>query len=307
MFSHSHAVVVARLENDPDVRMPCETVVRMTTPPSSAEYEQLVESLVRQLAKRAPVQTERIQWDEDIKGHATTNQIDVVWDFVDEHGQPHRVVFEARSYKSAIKQGQLHAFRSVVDDIQDPTRPVTGVMVTTARYQAGAKAVASTYGVVVLELREPGDDELDGQLQQIIVNATPVLAIVEDVAFDAVELLAENVKGGIAMLGAFEVALADGQVIAMSHLLCDGELGTSNELRPVHEVRRDFDPPALLRMEGHDAARIRAVTASVGDFVAPPVTATIAGPEAVAWLLCNSLTGARAWIAEDGEFWAIDS
>lgn len=279
----------------------------MTNPPNSAEYERLVETLVRRLAESAPVLTERIRWDEDIEGRATTNQIDVVWDFVDEVGQRHRVVFEARSYKSDIKQGQLHAFRSVVDDIQNQTRPVMGVMVTTARYQAGAKAVASTYGVVVLELREPGDGELDGHLQQIILKAAPVAAVVENVRFDAVELLSENLASGVATLGSFEVVGADEQAIAVGHLLCYGELGTPNELRPVHEVRRDFDPPALLRIEGHEAARICAVTAAVGDFVGPPVTATVAGPEAVAWLLCNALTGAKAWIAENGECWLIGS
>jgi hypothetical protein len=279
----------------------------MTTPPESAEYEQFVESLVRRLAKRAPVRTERIRWDEDIKGHATTNQLDVVWDFRDERGQPHRVVFEARSYKSDIKQGQLHAFRSVVDDIQDPDRPVTGVMVTTARYQVGARRVASTYGVVVLELREPADGELDGQLKQIILNATPALAIVENLRFEDVELLVESFDSGLAILGAFEIRLPDGQVIAMSNLLCDAELGNLNDLKPVHEVRRSFNSPVVLRMDGHDVARIRAVSASVGDFLASPATATVAGPQAVAWVLCNSLTGATAWIAEGGEYWVIDS
>lgn len=44
----------------------------MKDPPDSTEYEQLVETLVRRLAQRAPVRTERIQWDEDIEGHATT-------------------------------------------------------------------------------------------------------------------------------------------------------------------------------------------------------------------------------------------
>lgn len=82
----------------------------MRTPPESAEYEQFVESLVRHLAKRAPVRTERIRWDEDTKGHATTNQLDVVWDFRDERGQPHRVVFEARSYSPTSNRANCMRF-----------------------------------------------------------------------------------------------------------------------------------------------------------------------------------------------------
>lgn len=37
------------------------------------------------------------------------------------------------------------------------------------------------------------------------------------------------------------------------------------------------------------------------------VTVTVAGPETIAWLLRDSLTGARTWIAEDGQVWTTDS
>ncbi len=53
-------------------------------------------------------------------------------------------------------------------------------------------------------------------------------------------------------------------------------------------------------------ALVQAVTARVGDVKAPPVTVTVTGPE-IAWLLRNSLTGARAWIAEDGRVWTTES
>ncbi len=135
-----------------------------------SEYELLVERLVGQFSLRAGVSTERIQRDVLIKGRGTKNQIDVLWDLIDAADQPHRVVFEARSYRSRIKQGALHAFRSVVDDIQDPARPVTGVMVTTTGYQSGATGVASTYGLVVLELRSPIAADLADRVATIHVK-----------------------------------------------------------------------------------------------------------------------------------------
>lgn len=79
-----------------------------------------------QLSKRAQVDTTRIAHNVKVHEQATDNQIDVLWDFNDAEGKPRRIVFEAPSYKDTIKQGALHAFRSVVDDIQDEARPVEG-------------------------------------------------------------------------------------------------------------------------------------------------------------------------------------
>lgn len=58
----------------------------------------------------------------------------MLWDFTDAAGRTHRVVFEARDHKNPIKQGSLHAFRWIVDDLQAEDRPVDGVMVTTTGY-----------------------------------------------------------------------------------------------------------------------------------------------------------------------------
>lgn len=135
------------------------------------------------------------------------------------------------------------------------------------------------------------------------MNASPVLAVVKDVKFEPVKLLDDNFADGLSMLGAFEVSV-NGRVEPLSNVLCEGELGT-NELKPVHSVRREFDPPAVLLMNGNEVALLKALGADVGDFLAPSVSATVAGPEAVAWLLINSLTDARAWIASDGGFWTI--
>lgn len=52
----------------------------------------------------------------------------------------------------------------------------------------------------MLEFREPADGELDGQLKQIILNATPALAIVENLRFEDVELLVESFDSVLAIL-----------------------------------------------------------------------------------------------------------
>jgi hypothetical protein len=281
----------------------------MTKPPDSGEYERLVEHLVGQLAVNAEVRSDRIERDVQVPGRGTVNQIDVLWDFVDALGQPQRVVFEARAYGRPVEQGKLHAFRSVVDDIQDPARPVTGAMVTTVGYQSGARNIASTYGLLVLELRAPTGADLANRVRKIVVTVAAQVPIVEDVAFDAVEVYEDGLTSGIEVLGALAVVPAEGGPNSdrLDVVLCHGELGTLGELRPVHDVRRDFDPPAVLLLHGRKVALLRAVTARVGDVGAPPVTVTVAGLETIAWLLRDSLTGARAWIAEDGRVWTTDS
>lgn len=281
----------------------------MTQPPDSADYERLVKSLVGPLTLDMGVRSERIARDVRIQGQSTTNQIDVLWDFVDAQGRPQRVVFEARSYGKRVDQGKLHAFRSVVDDIQDTARPVTGVMVTTVGYQRGAKAVASTYGLIVLELRVPIEADFADRLTKIVLNIRAQTAIVDDVRFEAIEVAEDNFPASLEALDAFKIAVAadDPNPKSLNDVLCHGELGSLGTPRPVHPVRRDFDPPVVLFVRGRKAALIHAVTAQVGDVEAPPVTTTIGGPETIAWMLRNSLRGSRAWIADDGQIWKTQS
>lgn len=243
-----------------------------------------------------------------VAGRATVNQIDVLWDLTDAAGQDYRIVFEARSHRHPIKQGALHAFRSVVDDIQDDARPVIGVMVTTSRYQPGAKDVAGFYGLLVLELREPTPTDLQNR-HEIVVTIAVQRPIIEQVVFEAVEVYDETAHRSAALLERLTVSPPDGQAgepRSLDRLLTDGELGQLGEPRVVHPVRRAFDPPQVLRVDGQPVASIQAVTAQVGEIAAPPVTVVITGPRSVALLLRDALTGARVWLGHDGEVWTVD-
>ena len=281
-----------------------------TVLPTSEEYELLVKWLAEQLAGRAEVLTSRVVRDCQVQGRATGNQIDVLWDFTDAAGQDYRIVFEARSYKNSIKQGALHAFRSVVDDIQDQARPVTGVMVTTTGYQQGAQKVASTYGLLILELRQPTAADTQNRTIKIVLNMTPNMALIRNVNFEVVEVYDQSSQGSIEALEWITVGSSDRDAEDardLKEILTEGELGGPDELRPVHPVRREFDPPQLLRISGRQVALLGAVTADVGDFQGRPTRITVGGLENVAWMLRNSLTGAKAWFAQDGRVWTTDS
>jgi hypothetical protein len=280
-----------------------------TALPTSDEYELLVKWLAEQLAARAEVQTSRIVRDCQVQGKATSNQIDVLWDFTDATGQDYRIVFEARSYKNSIKQGALHAFRSVVDDIQDQARPVTGVMVTTTGYQRGAQSVASTYDLLILELRQPTVDDVANRLSKIVIDMTPMVQPIQNANFEAVEVYDDSAQGSLEPVEEITVGPRDDEGAArpLKEILTEGELGGPGEPRPVHQVRREFDPPQLLRIRGNRVALLGAVTADVGNVLGPPVRVTVGGLESVAWMLRDSLTGARAWFAQDGRVWTTDS
>jgi hypothetical protein len=271
--------------------------------PSASEYERLVERLVGELVPSASVVTDAVKRDVRLRGRSTTNQIDVLWDLTDAAGQSRRIVFEARAYGRPVHQGRLHEFRSVVDDIQDRQRPVTGVMVTTTGYQSGARRVASTYELVVLELREPTAEDLAGRVASMNVTVNLQVPVVRDLRFEVVEAYDEaGAAGGLVVLGDVEVDGPSGRV-PLTRVL-DGELGALNAPRPPHAVRRVFDPPVGLWIEGVKVATARAVDAVVGDAPPPPATFVVGGLHDVAWMIRDALSGARTWIAEDdGRVW----
>jgi len=273
------------------------------------EYELVVQSIVSQLAKRAGVDTTRLDHDVDLVGRATTNQIDVLWDFTDADGRAHRLVFEARDHKNPIKQGSLHAFRSVVDDVQSEDRPVDGVMVTTTGYQRGAKRIADTYGLLVLELRPPTPDDLANRLEAVIMTINPVIPVVTDVAIEVVDMLDPEAWEGRDPWAPLEIQEegSDQAPLALQRVLTDGELGTLDTPRALHRVERVFESPATLALNHQPVATLHAVAATVGSGAAPPVTVTVGGLKRVAWMLRDALSGSRLWFGEHGAVWSTDS
>ncbi len=273
------------------------------------EYELVVQSIVGHLAKRAGVETTRLEHDVDVIGRATTNQIDVLWDFTDAVGKPHRVVFEARDHKNPIKQGSLHAFRSVVDDVQSGDRPVEGIMVTTTGYQRGAKRIAETYGLLVLELRLPTTADLANRLEAVVITINPVIPVVTELAIEVVEMLDAEAWADRDPWAPLELQQrgSDQDPLSLQRVLTDGELGSLEAPRALHRVQRVFEPPAILILDHQPVATLHSASATVGSSAAPSVTVTVGGLKSVAWMLRDALSGARIWFGERGEVWSTDS
>jgi len=67
----------------------------------------------------------------------------------------------------------------------------------------------------------------------------------------------------------------------MLKLLQENEVAPVNEpLTPLHRVTRQFDPPAVLLVSGQPAARMRGISATVGEELADPFDLTVGRPGA---------------------------
>lgn len=271
----------------------------------SKEYELLTRELAEALARYFGVLTDKCVHDERMRGRATPNQIDVLWEGRLD-GQRHRIVFECKHHKRPITQGLLHAFRSVLDDISDDV-PTTGVFVSTNGYQSGAKSVASTYGIVVLELRPPQDRDLEGRLTQINLSFTLRCEVVREVQVVVEEL--EQVSGSLPVDPSLTwIDRPDGSSSTLRAVLTAGEnspLGIPPT--PPHRVVRRFEPGTILRTEDGQRVAIRAIIGVVGDSDSTS-TATIGpGADGIAHILRDALTGATVWFEKDGKITVLDA
>ena len=270
---------------------------------SAAEYEELTKSLVDLVSDRSPVHTTSLERNVVLQGKATTNQIDVVWEF-EAGDRVHRILLECRNYKRKLTQGAVHAFRSVVDDLNDEQVPCIGVMVTRTGYQPGAKAVAETYGVIILELRHPDDADLRNRVTTVQITMVPRIPV-----FDQVHIQVEDDYEG--EQGPFNVLNADTQIQeegkeprSLLELIMEGEINAiDQEPTPIHPVRRTFDPPARLVIEGIATGRIREISALVGEKEADPYDLTVGGLTNLSWMVKETLGGARAWFTQEGKMY----
>jgi hypothetical protein len=273
----------------------------------STEYELLTERLMRLIVERATVVTTRLEHNvRKLPGRGTSHQIDVLWELVATDGSPRRVIIECRRHKYPLKQKDVFAFSGVVRDLDTPELPTIGVMVTTTGYQSGAQAVADTYGVVILQLREPTSGDVENRLMQIVVRTDVRTPVIEpDVNIHAVEMFAEEPRTAT---DASEFALLKkgGGRILLQDFLWAGVLGSFDE-PPVapRRVTREFDPPAVLTLRGEPLARITSVAATVGE-VQMETDPFVVGGGPMAWMIANVLDSTRVWFTDTDRTYVSD-
>jgi hypothetical protein len=266
---------------------------------TSTEYELLTRQLMRLITERAPMVSARLEHDVKLEGRATSHQIDVLWEFLAADGSPRRVVIECRRFrKSLLKQSHVFAWSGVVRDLNTPELPTTGVMVTLSGYQSGARKVADTYGVVILQLREPTPADLEARLAKIVVQAVVRMPhIGSDVHVDAVEMLGGQ-PDGLVDAEDFGLLRKGGGTVLLQDYLWAGVLGGFDEPpAPLRRITRDFSPPVVLTLRGRPLARITSVSATVGE-IELAADRVVLGGGALAWMIANVLDGTRVWFTD---------
>jgi hypothetical protein len=107
------------------------------------------------------------------------HQIDVTFTF-SAAGVEYQTIIQCKDWSSAVKQEQVLAFRSVLEDIPGQPR---GIIVSKSGFQQGARDYAEHHGIKLYELREVRDDDWAGLIRSF--NITMNISIPR---FDKVEL-----------------------------------------------------------------------------------------------------------------------
>lgn len=280
---------------------PCSGHTRLMEHALTAdEYEQLTVDLIERLATNWDGATTRLDSQVTMHGHATNKRVDVLWEgFVD--GRPFRMIFECKRHQRPVNQDVLHTFRSVLDDIDDGI-PTLGVLVSLSGYQLGARRIADTYGIVVLELRQPTATDVSGRVTQIRLTAIARTPYVEDVAFDwSADPAFPGPNGDFTgSLDDFSLGIGNGAPVSLADLLLQGELA-SFDAPPTgdRDVRRDFVEPVSVLLRGKLVGHVRAISGRVGERQHESLMSVGPGHSGIEYLLKNTLNGVNVWFTPD--------
>ena len=138
------------------------------------EYELLVKEVYEILNSIDGLEDVKIQHDVKLQGNAREHQIDVFWEFK-KAGIPFRVVIECKDYKSRVKAEKVEAFQATLIDLNNPI----GIYVAKHGFQEGAVKVAKQYGIQLMVIHGPEDEDWDGYIKT--VHLKMVLEMIQNV------------------------------------------------------------------------------------------------------------------------------
>ena len=145
---------------------------------TNTEYEKFTRDVCERLALYKGVQSSSVQHDVKLKGKSGfEHQVDVYWEY-EKDGEVHRVAIECKNYNQKISIGRVRDFFGVLHDVGN----VKGIMACKEGYQDGAKKFADYYGISLMELRAPKDEEtIIGELDiKWEINGTHQLFLIDE-------------------------------------------------------------------------------------------------------------------------------
>ncbi len=115
----------------------------------SVEYEQITRAIFQALVDQDEARNIEVQHNKTLDGKFLSHQVDVYWKF-ESGGIEYSTVVECKNWNRPLEQERLLAFRSKLEDLNNPT----GVIVTRSGYQSGALKYANAHGIYLYQLFE---------------------------------------------------------------------------------------------------------------------------------------------------------
>jgi len=115
------------------------------------EYEVLVQAIFQEINNQESAKNITVERDVKLNGKSgIKHQIDVFWEF-EIGGIIYSTIVQAKDWTCSVKQEQILALKSVLDDL--PKQP-RGIIVTKKGFQKGARKFAENHGIELFELKE---------------------------------------------------------------------------------------------------------------------------------------------------------
>lgn len=132
------------------------------------EYEKITQEIYQSLINEDGL-TIDVQHDIQLQGKAFKHQIDVYWEYK-VAGVINRVAIECKNYNRKISVGKIRDFYGVLSDVGN----LSGIMVTKDGFQKGAIEFAEHYGINLIVLREPIEQDWDGRIKTIVTKVQAI-------------------------------------------------------------------------------------------------------------------------------------
>lgn len=126
-------------------------------PRQDQDYERFVQNVYQTLLKAEGKETVQVKHNIKLKGvSGQEHQIDVYWEYK-QAGIVYRTAVECKCYRSKVVVGKIRDFSGLLQDIPG----LRGIFATKVGYQSGAIKFSKTYGIELLIIREPDEQDYD--------------------------------------------------------------------------------------------------------------------------------------------------
>lgn len=136
---------------------------------NSSEYEKLTQEIYQTLLLAEDgITTSDVKHNIELEGRSgQKHQIDVYWEF-EIAGTKYRTAIECKNYSSSVSIGKIRDFYGVLSDIGN----INGIFVTTVNFHSGAIKFAEHYGINIVIIRPPTDEDWKGRMRdiQLVIN-----------------------------------------------------------------------------------------------------------------------------------------